>query len=143
MKEYKVETHYDSSVIGTDHRTYGEAKTQFDTAVRCARLHRHVTSVLLLRRDFGGMYFTIRSWCPSFEDTSRDALAGYVVHSVRSCDGNNKSSSWRFYKTYGQAETVAKKCVKSWRSDHEGAIIFKAIKHVHAEQPRVQIDDIE
>jgi len=68
----------------------------------------------------------------------------YKVHSARSPLGTTKSSSSdKYYDTLEEAQAQAERCVQSRRADHEGFIIYKAVKRVQRAQAPVTVEDIE
>lgn len=79
------------------------------------------------RRGTGFRMETLDTWTrePDLQ------VEGYVVHSARALRDGVSGSGNTFYKTQAQAVAAAKKVVKNWGAGHEGAIVFKAIKHVH------------
>lgn len=115
------------------YRTLFTARDKFNNAVNsapCANIGRITLSEWQARGVCGGYaYVTIKGWVlePELQ------VAGYVVHSLRTlndgtgCQPVNKI----FHETAEDAVNQAIGLAKKWRDDHEGLIVFKAIKHVH------------
>ena len=102
------------------------------TSAACANTGR----VILFRIDFGRhgpSWTTIAEWVQSPPALDYH-VAGYIVHSVRSVNGNAESScksvNKMFYKTEAAAVRKARELADKWSDGHEGLIVFKAVKHV-------------
>ncbi|MEE8481958.1 MAG: hypothetical protein V3S12_01265 [Acidiferrobacterales bacterium] len=127
----------------------------FVTSAPCANTGR----VLLSRVEFGrGPQF----WGPNFDKIDEWVqsspepdfqVAGYIVHSARSVNGNAsrcQSVNKEFYRTKAEAVRKARQLADKWSPNHEGLIVFKAVMHVqkHEAPPRsprarIIVTDIE
>ena len=77
-------------------------------------------------------------------------VEGYIVHSIRTLNGTTKCKSVQkdFHETEEGAIRSAKLLAEKWSDNHEGVVVFKAIKHVHkiglpvVPSNRVVVDDL-
>lgn len=121
--EYYVQTERGGKLgISPMYRTLGAARAEFNAAVSNNKRHSGVTVEL-----YANSHVLDRWASPKLQ------VEGYIVHSLRSLNGNSEFSQHpkTFHKTEAEAVSTAKRLAKQWRSDHEGLVVLKAVKHVH------------
>ncbi len=133
---------YDDEVT-SEHRYANKrtAEKKYDkcvTSAQCANVGRVKLYERIPTERAFGMPFrhdVLREWYDNDRTVPEpeDQLEGYIVHSVRSLNGKAttcRSVNKTFHETTRGAVRAARQLADKWSEDHEGLIVFKAVKHV-------------
>ena len=119
----------------------GFARCKFNRVVHNAESEGFGIHEVVLQECIGSGYCNMDKW----RTPPDEQIEGYIVHSVRSLNGNAtscKSVNKNFHECYSSALVAAKGLAKRWSDKHEGLIIFKAIAHVHKGNG-IQVDRLD